>query len=263
LNDLPNVIWSTSEEADAGSLWWNEHMMAVVREYEATKPLQHPVGFGMLTGGADSQLYSSSADWIAPNGFPVATDNHGKVVFCDGDHMGLSGGAGMGPPPGDRSFVWKSLCLGSQALMMDSYRAFGTSNRCSNPVNDLCTANQPASSEWDSLRDQLGYARIYASKCYDLAAMSPQPSKSSTGFALVSELTDATEYLVYAPTGGPFSVDLSAAGAPVSVEWFNPEIGEVTALDEPVAPGSIAQTFTPPFQGDAVLYLYKKTAPSS
>ncbi len=255
LNDLPNIIWETSEEGDAGSIWWNEHMIQLVRGYEATKQFQHPVGFGALTGGTDQQLYASSADWIAPSSFPISTDNQGKVVLCDGDHIAHSAGPGMGAPPGDASFVWKALCLGSQALMMDSYRAYGTNNTCPNPVNDLCTGSSPTSTQWDPQRDQLGFALIYANKCRDLAAMTPEPGKASTGFAVVNDAAQGAEYLVYAPRGGTFTVDLSGSGAPLSVEWFNPESGKVIT-SSPVSRGSASQSFTAPLSGDAVLYLF-------
>jgi len=44
----------------------------------------------------------------------------------------------------------------------------------------------------------------------------------------------------------------------LTVEWFNPATGGVVA-SAPVAAGSRAQTFTPPFSGDAVLLLKDTT----
>jgi hypothetical protein len=38
------------------------------------------------------------------------------------------------------------------------------------------------------------------------------------------------------------------------VEWFNPATG-ATIVKRPIPSGSSAQPFTPPFSGDAVLYL--------
>ena len=63
------------------------------------------------------------------------------------------------------------------------------------------------------------------------------------------------EYLVYAPSGGSFRVDLTAMpkDRKLAVEWFNPSTGAVIVKD-PVHSGS-SQRFTPPFNGDAVLYL--------
>ncbi len=40
----------------------------------------------------------------------------------------------------------------------------------------------------------------------------------------------------------------------LTVEWFNPATG-ITEIQSPIRAGSSAQSFTPPFTGDAVLYL--------
>ena len=44
------------------------------------------------------------------------------------------------------------------------------------------------------------------------------------------------------------------AARKLAVEWFNPATGAVVAAN-PVPAGSPKQSFTPPFSGDAVLYL--------
>jgi hypothetical protein len=60
--------------------------------------------------------------------------------------------------------------------------------------------------------------------------------------------------LVYNPTGGDFTVDLSYTKRPIAVEWFNPATG-VVIEGGTVPGGSASQAFNPPFAGDAVLYL--------
>jgi hypothetical protein len=40
----------------------------------------------------------------------------------------------------------------------------------------------------------------------------------------------------------------------LAVEWFNPSTGD-TVAGEPIPAGSASQSFTPPFNEDAVLYL--------
>ena len=57
LNDLDNVLWEISEEAPSNTTFWQNHMIALIHSYEASKPSQHPVGYPMLTGGSDSTLY--------------------------------------------------------------------------------------------------------------------------------------------------------------------------------------------------------------
>jgi len=34
LNDLPNVLWIVSQEAPEHSLWWNDHLISLIRAYE-------------------------------------------------------------------------------------------------------------------------------------------------------------------------------------------------------------------------------------
>jgi hypothetical protein len=46
------------------------------------------------------------------------------------------------------------------------------------------------------------------------------------------------------------------------VEWFNPSNGEVIQ-GRPVPAGSSSQSFTPPFNGDAVLYLVDQAGHAS
>ena len=63
-------------------------------------------------------------------------------------------------------------------------------------------------------------------------------------------------YLAYAPAGGAFTMDLSAMpnSRRLAVEWFNPAAG-ATITGDSIAAGSSSQTFSPPFSGDAVLFL--------
>jgi hypothetical protein len=62
-----------------------------------------------------------------------------------------------------------------------------------------------------------------------------------------------SEYLVFVPTGGDVTVNLSGASGTRSVEWFNPSTGE-TVPGVSVAGGKSEQ-LTAPFSGPAVLYI--------
>src|SRR3989442_12693211 len=66
LNDLPNVLWIVSEEAPPKSTWWYDHLISFVRAYEARMKFQHPIGYAALDSAADSTIYNSDADWVAP-----------------------------------------------------------------------------------------------------------------------------------------------------------------------------------------------------
>jgi collagenase-like protein with putative collagen-binding domain len=76
----------------------------------------------------------------------------------------------------------------------------------------------------------------------------------STGFCLADNAATGAEYLVYAPTGGSFTVNLSATTRALNVEWFNPATGATTSTTA-ITGGSPTQSFTAPFSGDAVLYV--------
>jgi hypothetical protein len=61
---------------------------------------------------------------------------------------------------------------------------------------------------------------------------------------------------VLSAPGGTFTVNLSAMSRSrkLGVEWFNPSTGAAIA-GSLITAGSSSQSFTPPFAGDAVLYL--------
>jgi len=97
-------------------------------------------------------------------------------------------------------------------------------------------------------------ARFFNASGVKFWEMSPQPALASTGLCLAQP---GVEYLVYAPKGGRFTVDLSAAvGRKFDVRWLNPRTGDLQSA--PVASGEKATVeLTPPFTGDAVLHLRK------
>jgi hypothetical protein len=242
VNDLDNVLYEISNESPVTSVAWQYHMIRYVKEYELTKPVQHPVGMTVAwPGGSNGDLLASPADWISPNGDvnnPPAADGR-KVILNDTDHLcGVCG---------DRKWVWKSLTQGTNPIFMDPYdgvdkeRGFSESYDPDNP-NDV------------SIRANLGYARTYAERM-NLAVAVPRGELASSGYCLANAASSVAQYLVYQPESGPFNVDLSATPGTLNVEWLNPETGIVTT-GTPVA-GGATRTLIPPFSGDAVLYLYQ------
>src|ERR1035437_8151675 len=83
----------------------------------------------------------------------------------------------------------------------------------------------------------------------NLVAMTPQPSLFSTHFCLANP---GTEYLVYQPYPGPFSVNL-AAGT-YHYEWLDPTSNRITSSGA-VSVFKGDHTFTPAYKADAILYL--------
>jgi hypothetical protein len=155
----------------------------------------------------------------------------------------------------NRNYAWQNFMTGNQVLFMDPYLVYYPRERrnlCLSPANTIC--NEP-DTRWDNFRDNLGYILRY-SRRLNLAKVMPRGSLSSTGYCLAQAPSHGAEYLVYAPSGGSFTVNLSAMSGSrtLSVEWFNPSTGVAIAAD-PIPAGSSSQSFSPPFGGDAVLYL--------
>jgi hypothetical protein len=263
LNDLPNVLWIVSQEAPPESTWWNSHLIALTRIYEAGKPLQHPIGYGVLADMKDATIMNSDADWIAPAARISPTISRGsghpprKVTINDSDHSYF--GIWNDSPQAGRDFFWSNFTNGNQTLFMDPYVVYYPRERrnlCPSPVNGIGSGPDR---RWENVRNTMGYIRGYADRV-NLATMTAQGKLSSTGHALVSANATNPEVLVYAPSSGQFTVNLSGSGSRFAVEWMNPATG-VRSPGEDVS-GGTTRTFFPPFNGDAVLYL-RASAPAA
>jgi hypothetical protein len=227
LNDVDNVIWEIANETKPHSYAWQQHFVDFIRSYESGKPRQHLVGITSTYPHDNSQLFRTTADWVSPGpdnydpNNPPAT--HGQhIVVSDTDHHLL-----------DKvtvSWVWKSFTRGEHPILME---------------NELA---------WDLelVRRAMGHARAQAERM-DLAAMTPQPALAETAYCLANP---GAEYLVYAPNGGTFSVDLSSAsGRTFAFEWINPVTGAVFPGGG-VLGGNTRQSFSSPLNDSgAVLYL--------
>jgi len=259
LNELPNVLWIVSEEAPPKSSWWNDHLITLVRAYEAKKPFQHPIGYAALDSAPDSIIYNSDADWVAPVAkvSPVKSCGTGKpackVNINDSDHSYF--GMWNDTPQINRNYAWENFMTGNQVLFMDPYLVYyprQNRNLCAAPVNGIGSKPDP---RWENFRDNLGYILRYSRKLH-LASVTPRGELCSTHFCLANTQSVGAEYLAYAPSGGAFTMDLSAMpnSRKLAVEWFNPATGETTIQDS-IPAGASAQSFKAPFTGDAVLYL--------
>jgi hypothetical protein len=272
VNDLDNVLFEISNESYSNSKAWQYHMIDLIHSYEATKQKRHPVGMTQYQWpGRNQELLKSRADWISPweelpkypyRDDPLPSDGQ-KVVIVDTDHLW-----GVG---GDRAWAWKSFLRGNHLSFMDGYDGADVGSgapaswdirRASwkEIVKDILgLARRPNGwqrdeERWVSLRANLGYIQAYA-KRINLEKMIPQPSFSSTKYCLANVSMSGTEYLIYkTETDKTISVDLSKIPGRMEVEWFDPKSGEVMPGSS-IAAGAIRQ-FTPPFNGDAVLYLY-------
>jgi len=259
LNDLPNVLWIVSEEAPSKSTWWNNHLITFIREYEKGQRYQHPIGYAALDGSPDSFVYNSDADWVAPSARISPTVSCGtgnprcKVNINDSDHSYF--GMWNDTQEKNRNYAWANFMTGNQVLFMDPYLVDyprEKRNLSISPVNGIGSAPDP---RWENFRNNLGYLLRYSRKL-NLANVTPRSSLCSTQYCLAQTPSAGAEYLVYAPAGGSFRLDLSAMPKTrmLAVEWFNPATG-ATISQNPVIAGSSSHSFSAPFSGDSVLYL--------
>ena len=243
LNDLDNILWEIGNECSLGSIEWQYHMIDFIKRYEAGKPKQHLVWMN----GPDSALFKSAADCISPHNrgrgpdyknSPAATTGE-KVVILDTDHIW-----GLG---GNRAWAWKCLMRGYHPLFMDA-RYYDSVVWPRGGVD----GNAP---QWMEVCKAIGHTRIYAGKV-DLAATSPRDPLCSTKYCLANP---GVEYLVYQPDSGPFTIDL-VAGA-YCWEWFDAAAGVVAGTGT-LSAADGRRPFTPPVNGDGVLWLRRLTEPA-
>jgi len=115
---------------------------------------------------------------------------------------------------------------GNQVLFMDPYLVHyprESRNLCISPVNAICGEPDP---RWDNFRRNLGHILKYSRKL-NLATSLHRALCVRQDIVLPKRRRSERKYLVYAPTGGSFTVNLSAMSGSrtLSVEWFNPSTG--------------------------------------
>lgn len=262
VNDLDNVLYEIGNEGGDYSTQWQYHMIDFIHHYEKSKPKQHPVGMTFQhKGGTNAALFASPADWISPqcsDGYikdPLTADGS-KVMIVDTDHGYGWTALKKDGPAGQQAWVWKNLVRGNQTLFMDPYLA-----KIAGPNTGR---NQPLGTNprepyfgvspdpyWETIRVAMGRARTYAQKM-DLAATAPRNDLSSTTYCLANP---GQQYLVYHPGDGrAFTVTLKEGA--YAFEWFNPTIGKIADTGTFTTTGG-HRLFSPPFDGDAVLYIKK------
>jgi hypothetical protein len=228
--DTLNVLWIVSEETPKNTIWWNTHQIAHVRSYESGKAHHHPIGYAAPIEVPDTVVYNSDADWVAPyvTVSPASSCGTGKpackVNVNDSDHSYF--GMWNDAVQENRNYIWENLSMGNQILFMDPYVVLyprQKRNLCLDPTNGICRS---LDLRYENFRNNLGHVRNYARKL-NLVNVTPSSSLSSTGHCLAQTPAVGAEYLVYAPKGGRFTVDLSAmpASRTLTMEWFDPSTG--------------------------------------
>jgi hypothetical protein len=246
LNDLDNVLYEITNETAIFSRDWQYHMVRYIKEYQATKPKQHPVGMTAFDSGREGSmraLLESPADWISPQNDgasgnyqndPPAADGR-KVILSDTDHLW-----GVG---GDRVWVWKSFTRGHHPIYMDPLRK-----------EDWFAVSE---ADMEAARQAMGQTRRVAERV-NLAALTPRGALASSGYCLAEP---GREYLIYLPKGGTVTVDLTAATGELHVEWIHPVEG--TDIRAESVAGGDKRVLRAPFRGDAVVHLWTSVRPKA
>ena len=238
LNDLDNVLWEISNESHTGSIEWQYHMIRFIKDYEAGKPKQHPVG---MTSSPikNPPLFASPADWISPYGKSYLDDppdmKGSKVIIVDNDHIR--------PWDSDPEWIWKNLMRGNQFILMDDYMDF----RIGSPAKP--------DPKLDPARKAMGLARRLTDHI-DLALLTPQNNIASTRYCLADP---GREYLIYRPKSGPGKITITLKPSTYSVEWINASDGKsVQSKTYQAYAGD--NIFAPPFNGPAILHLQNSSS---
>jgi len=245
VSDLDNVLFEICNEDGGGTMAWQEHFVGYIRNYEKTKPKEHPVGITPCYGKSpnksllEKEVLTSSADWVSPidpswRSNPPG-NNKGKVILTDTDHLW-----GIG---GDSDWVWKSFTRGLNPIFMD-------------PYDDWTLGIKKATAI--SIRKAMGHTLSYA-KRMNMARMASKNSLASTGYCL-AHVSDPgpDEYLAYIPSGTHLTMNLSNSFKTLNVEWFNTVTGK--SQSGGTVHGGAYRFFTAPFN-KAVLFL-KETSPA-
>jgi len=223
LNDLDNVLYEISGDSPLGDYAWQSYIINYLKNYQANKRNQHPVGINAPAGTSDS-VFNSPADWIAFFGAdlnpPVAAG--GKVLF-------VQPGSNLLDTSSGHQSVWKRFARGFNIVDKEP---------------DSLTPGI-ADAVHGSITQTLAYSQMI-----NLVMMTPSDLVCSTGYCL---LKSGAEYLVYLPIGGSVTVDLSGAQQNFSTAWFDPPSGQTSAGTTVNGGGRV--TLVSPFKGETVLHL--------
>lgn len=252
LGDLPHILFEVSNEsANTDDAWaWQNHVVSVVKRHQALRGRRHPVGLTASAGWLgdrdriNARLAASDADWTSPDGQHYKTDppaaTGAKVSIVDSDHIWGTGGQSV-------DWVWQTFTRGHNVLSMDWLK---TPNIAGRSAQQDITPEQAAAE--DAAREGIRQTRMVA-EMVDLRGVRSRGDLSSTGFALADPADG--DFVVYAPVGGGFALDLSgAAGKRLAVRWVDVAVGTV-AEGGTVEGGNAAQGFAAPAGRPAALVL--------
>ena len=208
-------------------------MVSYIHTYEVGLPHQHPVGISpILSNGGyipNSTLIGSNADWYSSE--PSSGDaslgvesaspplNSTKPGFADTDHI-RPNGADIDV------WAWRAFIRGYNVIHMDDLGGVVTGGGALAAGDITGPDGQPYDVK---LRRGMKQVSNYAARC-DLRTTVAHDALASPGFCIANP---GTQYLALAPSGGTFTVDLSAgSGHSFTVEWL--KVTDLRFLSAPI-----------------------------
>jgi hypothetical protein len=233
-NDLDNIMAYEICNESFGAPEWEYHIIETIRAHEARLPRQHLTYMSSMDSTDTNQfLYDSAAEVIALGDLQATyyddppVGDGSKVLISETDHI-ISFTSLQLDVPRARMWAWKTFTRGSN-LSLEVYA--------------------PGQPGFDEGVRAMGDTRRFAARM-DLAAMVPRDDLCSTAYCMAAP---GAEYLVYQPDGGVFTVTMLAGK--YGVEWFDATAGTTVQRTTIVVRADSDVAFTPPFPGDAVLWL--------
>jgi hypothetical protein len=239
LNNADNIMWEICNEGNGSSQDWQYAIIDTIRNYESRKPKQHLINMSVeYPGGSDGELFASAAhnQTASPTtDYSGRTDNDtSRVIITDSDHI-------CGECK-DGDWVYRSFCNGvGSILYMDPWDG--------RDYPHIASGYDSSASSWVSSRKAMGQV-VRVAQMANLIDMRPAPGMASTGSCLQGN----SKWIVYQPSGGAFTVNLSSTTDSLSVQWVNTGTGAFVAGPN-IKGGNSAKSMTPPFGGSALLLI--------
>ena len=226
LGSEPNVLFEIANEPhnDQATMHWEDLLTSFMHQYQQRHGLlAQPVGITSSYPELDQQdinrrIAQTSADWTAPSGAHYMSnppDATGRIpVIVDSDHT-----FGVG---GDATWVWKQVTRGYSVNIMDTMQGTKLTGLMQMNIKPAA-ASQVASSRL-ALREISQVVQLVR-----VGTMKPQDKLSSTDYVLADP--GRGEYVVLAPKGGMFTVDLSGAPGMLREHWIDVATGSIAGGD--------------------------------
>jgi hypothetical protein len=247
LGGCPNVVFQTGDEF-TGPLHFVRFWLDTVGEWQKETGKKVLVGLSCTKDVQDAVLADP-----ARAGLVSVIDLKYWWYTADGRAYDPKGGENLAPRQQLRT--WKGSKSRSDASVARAVREY----RAKYP-DKAVTVSLAGANGWAVLAAGGSAPRLPPGTDLALRAALPrmrpfEPKGLARGALALAD--PGRDYLVWAPAGGPITLDLSDRTESFTAGWVSPRTGKVTAAPTPVRGGRVAE-LRPPADGPAVLWLTRK-----